>query len=81
MKLTEKNLGGLGSLGRIRVEESHQVVLDGILDEGAAEADERDTHDDGEERKPSVRRSVEGVEDRGLGEGTELIQPKMAAKE
>jgi hypothetical protein len=67
MKLTEKNLCGLRSLGCIRVEESHEVVLDGILDEGAAVTDERDTEDNGEERKPSVGWSAEGVKEGGSG--------------
>lgn len=67
MKLTEKNLCGLGSLGCIRVEESHKVVLDDILDEGAAVTDERDTDDNGEKRKPPVGWSAEGVKNGGLG--------------
>jgi len=63
MRLTEDNLGRLGGLGGIRVKEGHQVVLRGILDEGTAEADERDTYDDSEEGKPSVGWSAGMVKD------------------
>ena len=52
--LTEDNLGRRGGLGRIGVEEGHQVVLHDILNERTAEADERDTYDNSEEGKPSV---------------------------
>ena len=54
MELTEDNLGGLGGLGRVGVEEGHQAVLRGIFDERTAEAYERDTYDNSEERKPSA---------------------------
>lgn len=47
MRLTEDNLCGLGGLGRIRVKEGHQIVLDGIFNEGTAVADKRDTDDNG----------------------------------
>lgn len=73
MGLTEDNLGGVGGLGCIRVKEGHQIVLHDILYEGTAVADERDTEDNGEERKPSVGRLAGRVEDRVVGEGTELI--------
>lgn len=81
MGLTEDHLGGVGGFCCIRVKEGHQIVLDDILDEGTAEANEGDTKNDGEERKPSVGRLARRVEDWVMGEGTELIEPKMAAEE
>lgn len=56
MGLTEDNLGGLRGLGRTRVKEGYQIVLDDILNKGPAVADETDTDDNGEKRKPSVDR-------------------------
>jgi len=54
-KYTEDNLGGLRGLGCIRVEEGHQIILDGILDKGTAIANKRNAHYHSEERKPLIQ--------------------------
>lgn len=53
IRLTEDNLGRHRGLRCIEVKEGDQIVHD-ILDEGTAEADEGNTHDDGGKGKPSV---------------------------
>lgn len=81
MKPTEDDLGGPGGLGRVRVKEGDKVVIDDILDERTAVADERDADNNGEEGEPSVEGSAERVKDVVVEEGTELIKPKVAMEE
>jgi len=73
MRRTEDNLGRRRGLGCIGVKEGQQVVTCGIFDKRTAEADERHTHDNGEEGKPSVGWLAGGVEDEVAGEVTELV--------
>jgi len=73
MRRTKDNLGGRRGLGCIRVKEGQQVVACGIFNKGTAEANERDTHDNGEEGKPSVGWSAGMVGDEVAGEVTKLV--------